>query len=213
MTSTGFSVEVDSGQVDEALALFTFLGGNSSDAIRVGTNKALPKVKTLSSRTIRSQVRLLASYVNDRLSVFKATRSNLTGRISAASRGILLSRYSTDSNVRSNKVSWVKPPPLPARGARVKVKPNGGTQAVSGGPGEISGKPFYLVLRNSRQLAIAGRRSKLGAEGGRIKVFYAPSVSQVFSSVREEVLTEASEIHESEVLNAISFLLRKQFPK
>lgn len=208
MTNIAYSVDVDQGQVKDALSLFAFLGGNSDEAIRVATNKAVPRVRTESSKQIRSQIRLKAGYVNGRLTITKATRKNLTSKISAPSRGILLSRFSTDTSLTSDKVTWLKPPPLPARGPRVKVKPDQSPKGVAGKPGEITGKPFYMVLRNSRALAIVGRKP-----GGGIKVFYGPSVSQAFTDVRDDVLQEAAEIYEKELLDAVRFLLQKQYPR
>lgn len=213
MTGVTYTIEVNQEHVSEALSLFEFLGGNTSDALRVAINRAAPRVRTAASAAIRTQVRLKAAYVKDRLTLSKATRNKPTARLSAASRGILLSRYSTDSNVSGNKVTWLKPPPLPKQGPRVKVKPDGKTAAVTGKSGEITGKPFYMVLKNSRALAIVGRRLNAGNQGGKIKVFYAPSVSQVFNTVRDDVLPEASNLLENEILDAIRFLLAKKMPQ
>lgn len=67
------------------------------------------------------------------------------------------------------------------------MKPAGGAK-VFDGDSEIEGKPFYIVLPGtSGRVAIAGRRSKIGSEGGRIKVFYGPSLSQVFTDVKEDI--------------------------
>ncbi len=53
---------------------------------------------------------------------------------------------------------------------------------------KIKGKPFYMVLKNANgRVAIAGRRAEAGSGGGKIKVFYGPSLSQVFTDVKETV--------------------------
>lgn len=208
MTAVSFSVDVDRDSVKEALSLFTFLGGNSDEAVRVATNKTVPRVRTRASQEIRSQVRLKAGYVKDRLRITKATRKNLTAKISANARGVLLSRYSTDTSITGDKVTWLKPPPVPARGPRVKVKPSGSPKSVAGRPGEIAGRPFYMVLKNSRALAIAARKP-----GGGIGVFYGPSVSQTFDTVRDDVLEDAADTYEVELLDAVRFLLQKRFPR
>lgn len=221
MTQISYSVDVDDSSVRDALSLFEFLGGNSDEALRVAINRTGKKVLSGSSmpggsvsRRIRDQIRVKAKYLSEkdgrgkpRLSFDRATRRSLAGRITTQSRGILLSRFSTDANL-SGKTSWLKPPPLPKRGPRVKVKPKGATQQVRGRPGEVSGKPFYMVLKNSRALAIVARRSDRG-----IKVFYGPSVSQVFNTVRDDVLPQASATYQSELLDAIRFLLAKRYPK
>ena len=113
----------------------------------------------------------------------------------------------------SEKISWFRPPEVPKRGIRVKVKPSGATKSVSGAPGETKGKPFYLILPNSRRVAIAARRATPGPKGGNLKVFNAPSLSQVFNTVRDDVLPEASDIYQAQLLDAMRFLLAKKFPK
>jgi len=205
---TGYSVKVDRGDVEEALSLLEFVGGNASDAVRVGINKAGPKIRTKASSEIRSQVRLKASYVKDRLKLTKASRRKLEGRISTPSRGLLLSRFSTDANISGDKVSWIKPPPEPARGIKVKVKPAGPIKTMSN-------DWFYLVLRGSGRVGIARRRPKgqLGPRGGKFDVAYGPSLSQVFTDVKDDILPEAGEIYQEQVLDAVRFLLQKKTPR
>lgn len=201
-----YEVKADSDDVAQAISLFEFVGGNAKDAIRVAINKAAKPIRTKASSAIRDQVRLKAGYVRDRLTIKKATRGNLSGAIRTPSRGLLLSRFSTDPNVNPEKVSWLKPPPEPPRGIKVKVKPSGSSKTMSN-------NFFYMVLPQSRALAIVRRRDKVGPRGGKIDVAYGPSLSQVFTDVSEDVLPEASEIYEKEMLDAIRFLLQKKFPK
>jgi hypothetical protein len=202
-----YTVTANKEQIAEAISLFEFVGGNTSDAVRIAINRAAPKVRTKASSAIRTQVRLTAGYVNEKLTITKATRNNLSGAIRAESRGILLTKYSTNTQAASEKIGWILPPPNPPGGIKVKIKPSGSTQAVKGSPGEITGKPFYMVLPNSHALAIAGRKP-----GGGIKVFHAPSVSQVFNTVRDDVLPEAADIYQSELLDAMRYILVKQNP-
>lgn len=206
-----YNVEVDQAQVAEAVALFEFMGGNSSDALRVAINKTAPKIKTLASRRIRDQVRLTASYVGEKLEISKATRANLGAAIRTPSRGLLLTKYSTDPLVAGEKVSWLKPPLVPPLGIRVKVKPGGAAKRV-GGDSDTVGQPFYMVLRNSGALGIAARRRSAGNKGGRLKVFHGPSLSQVFNDVRQEVLPQAGQELTAQLLDAMRYLLTKQFP-
>lgn len=214
----GYEITANKQDIAEAVSLFEFVGGNTSDAMRIAINKAAPRVRTKASSAIRSQVRLKAAYVRERLTIKKATRSNLSGAIKTPSRGLLLTRYSTDSLISGDKVGWLKPPPVPPRGIKVKVKPTGSPETF---PNEF----FYMVLPNSRQLAIARRRTAAevtaaqaagkgpGSKGGKVDVKYGPSLSQVFNTVRDDVLPESSDIYQQELLNAMSFVLRKQFPK
>lgn len=210
MTRIGYTVEADEDKLREAQTLFRFVGGNSDQALKVAINRTGKKVRPLSSRKIRGQVRLKQKYVNDRLIFSGATRGKLEGRISTPARGLLLTRYSTDAAARSDgeKFKFFKPPPVPARGIRVKVKPSGATKALSSGT-------FYMILKDSKALGIVQRRSKdqLGSQGGRFNVLYGPSLSQVFNTVRDEVIPEAGDIYTSELLDAMRFLLVKKFPK
>lgn len=217
MTIT-YSVEADSDDLREARSLFEFVGGNSEDAVRVAINRTGPKVRTKASKAIRSQVRLKARFVKEKLKFKRASRKNLSGAITTPSRGLLLTRYSTDPKIGGSKGQWAKPPPIPSRGIKVKVKP-------TGRPKTMSNNWFYMVLKDSKALGIVRRRSSGeiaaarskgkggGSRGGKIDVAYGPSISQVFNTVRDDVLPEASEIYQGELLDAMRFLLTKKFPK
>ncbi|MEY5098586.1 MAG: hypothetical protein RJA36_1305 [Pseudomonadota bacterium] len=206
--SVAVSVQIDAEQVADARALFEFVGGNSADALRVAINKAAPKIKTLASRKIRDQVRLPAAYVSERLTLRRATRAALSGAIQTPSRGLLLSRFATDSTVASDKVGWIRPPKVPAGGIKVKVKPDGSTKSVHGGPG-TTGKVFYVVLNGGNNVGIAAR---LAGEKRKIKVLSGPSLSQVFNTVRDEVLPEAGQELTDQLLDAMRYLLVMQYP-
>lgn len=202
--SVEFNVTINREQLAEAISLFEFVGGNSEDALRVAINRAGPKIRTASSRAIREQVSLKAAYVNERLTFKRATRKDLSGAIRTPSRGLLLSRFSSEPNVADESISWIKPPPQPYGGHYVKIKP--GKPEVKIGRGGDS-KPFYMVLKNSRALGIARRKAD-----GSIDVLHGPSLSQVFNSVRDDVLPQASETFEAEMLDAMRYLLAKQYP-
>ena len=203
-----YEIQIDQAQVADAVSLFEFVGGNTSDAIRIAINKAAPKVRTSASRAIREQVRLSASYVNERLVVRRATRARLNGAISTPSRGLLLSRFSTDSLIAGDKASWIKPPLIPRGGIKVKVKPDGGASTVTGGSDTAGNKPFYMILNGGKNLGIAARLS--GSK--KIKVFSGPSLSQVFNTVRGDVLPGAAAEYQHQLLDAMRYILAKQYP-
>jgi hypothetical protein len=203
VTNISYTVEVDKETLKQAQSLFEFVGGNTDDALRVAINRTGKKVRTLASRKIREQVNLKAAYVNGRLGFIGATRGKLEGSITTEARGILLTRYSTDSRIKSNgeKYQYFKPPPIPARGIRVKVKPSGSTKA-------LSRQSFYMILKDSKALGIVQR-----TPDRKYDVLYGPSTSQVFNDVRDQVLPEAGKIYTDELLDAMRFLLTKRFPK
>ncbi len=51
----------------------------------------------------------------------KATRSRLSAAIKTPSRGLLLSRFSTDTLIAGDKVGWSRPPLVPKNGIRIKI--------------------------------------------------------------------------------------------
>jgi len=210
--TTSYSIQVDPDSVKEAVSLFEFVGGNTDEALRVAINKAAPKVRTASSKAIREQVRLQARYVNQRLTVIKATRRNLNGRIRALSRGLLLSRFSTDALVSSDKVGWFRPPLVPKQGIRVKVKPDGAAKVVTGDTDTRGNNPFYIVINGGQNVAIAARLAGQGSGGRKVKIFGGPSLSQVFNTVRDQVTPEAADVFEGELLDAMRYLLVKKYP-
>jgi hypothetical protein len=202
-----YSVKANEEQLADAKRFFEFIGGNTSDVIRIAINKAGPIIRTEASKQIRSQVRLKAAYVKGKLSFVKATRGNLTGQIRTPSRGLLLTKYLTDTTLAGDNVSWVRAPDTPARGIRVKVKPNGVSKIVTGG-NEIKGKPFFMTVNGN--LFIAGRRALPGPRGGKIKVFNAASLSQVFNDVKDDVLPYAAEVYTEKQIDAMRYLLTKR---
>ena len=209
-----YSIEVNKEQVQDAISLFKFVGGNSADAVRIAINKSMTPVRQKVSDAIRSQVRLKAGYVKDRknLRVVKASRQKLNGKISANSRGLLMTRYSTDAKIANYDGPWQGPaPPVPARGIRVKIKPSGSTKNLSSD--KTKPAPFYMVFKN-KALGIVRRRGadEIGPRGGTIKVYNAPSLSQVFNTVRDDVLPEAANIYQKQLLDAMRYLLQKQYP-
>lgn len=206
--TTAYSVTVDPAQLAEATSLFKFVGGNTDEALRVAINQTTPRTRTASSRLIREQVRLKAGYVSERLTIIKATRKALSGRISAQKRGLLLTRFSTDPLIAGDKVGWIRPPSVPPQGIRVKVKPTGSPQVVEGGPDTAGNKPFYMVLNKGQNIGIAARLT--GTR--KVKVFHGPSLSQVFDDVRRDVTPQAQQIFRDELIDAMRYILAKKYP-
>jgi hypothetical protein len=214
-----FSVDINPRDVDEAVSLFKFVGGNTDQAFSVAINRTATKTRSgtklksgqSASARIRSQVRLSASYVNKRLTIKKASRKELRGELRALYRGVLLSRYSTNAIIRNDgiKKSTLQVPKPPPRGIRVKVKPKGSTEA-------LSNDFFYMRLKGSGVIAIA-RRTGTG-KGRGYEVPYGPSVGQAFrglpsQGVRDQVAPSAADQFEFELLDAMRFILAKKFPK
>jgi hypothetical protein len=208
--TTSVEIKVDEESLRKTLDFFRFVGGNIEDVIRIAINKSGPQVKTRASRLIRDNINLRASYVNDKISFKRATRNNLSGSIQTPSRGILMSRFSTDPMISNpDRVTWLLAPPTPPRGIRVKADPSESAKVFAGVSSKkappTEGKPFYVILKSSRAIGIARR-----IKGQRkFYVFHGPSISQVFSRVKDEMLPEASEIYTKQTVDAARYLVSK----
>ncbi|GAB5451833.1 MAG: hypothetical protein Hals2KO_21610 [Halioglobus sp.] len=90
----------------------------------------------------------------------------------------------------------------------MKVKP-------SGSPKVLSSEHFYMILPKSKRLGIVRRREKPGKKGGMIEVLYGPSMSQVLAqdTLRQKIEPAATELYEFELIDAMRFILAKQYPK
>ncbi|MCD1631351.1 phage tail protein [Marinobacter shengliensis] len=178
--------QVDRTSLQEVRALLAKFSDGARRAHARSLNKTVTKSRTESSKEVRKQVRLNAAYVKSLLTITEASERRLQAKISTPTRGLLMSRFSTDTSISGDKVGWLKPPSVPPRGIRVKVKPTGGAKVFGGD--EIVGKPFYMVLPGTTgRVAIVGRRATIGSQGGQIKVFYGPSLSQVFTDVKDDI--------------------------
>ena len=207
----GWAIQIDEAALLQAIDVYKHIELKATDVVRIALNKTAPRIRTQASRAIRTQVRLPTRYVNERLTIVRATRANLNAKLLTPARGRLLSLFDTDAQVANDTIRWLSPPPVPRAGIKVKVKPSGSAKTVSGHP-EIKGKPFYLVLQGSRRLAIAGRRRRAGKNGGQLQVLYGPSLSQVFNDVRHDVIPQAEDELNKQILDAIRYLVRKQMP-
>ena len=98
---------------------------------------------------------------------------------------------------------------MPPRGIRVKIKPSGAPVTVTGDSDTNGNKPFYVILNGGQNIGIAAR---LAGQRKKLKVFSGPSMSQVFNTVRDDVLPQASEIYQAQLLDAIRYLTQKQMP-
>lgn len=213
MMMVTYETQINVAQLQEVRLLLRHIKNGAAKALTIGANKAGPKIRTLSSLKVREQIRLKVAYVNKHLTFQRATRDRPTARIKTESRGILLSRFSTDNLIAdAEKTSWIRPPQIPESGIRVKIKPSGASKILSSPPGSAS-KPFFLILRHSGRVGIAVRREGLGPRGGRLNVLHGPSLSQVYSDVRDEVMSVAGVEYVNEVKNAALYLVRKQEPR
>lgn len=170
----------------QALRVLKRLGTVGQQAMVRATNNAGRRAATLSNQEIRQQVNLKAGYVRERLKTQKATRQRVQFVISANRRGVLMTRYP----FRATK-----------SGVRVRIKRGGAARVIEGG--------FVAVLRaGGRRVPViaaagdrdsSGRRKRYRTGNPTIKVFYAPSVSQVFNKTRDKVTPRVTRYYEEQI--------------
>ena len=209
-----YEIEVDQEQIDEALQLLNDVGGNSTQALVRGINRAGPKIRTLTSAKIRENVRLTAKYITGttgadggkrqpRLNFVKASFARPTGRITTPYRGVLSSRYSTDPQLKNSwEKKWDAAPPVPDTGISLQIK-------AKGGAAQLSNEWFYMVFKNSRQIGIVKWETPERKKWRDLTVGLAPSLSQVMNQIKDEKITPtANRYLYEEVLNQIETLIK-----
>lgn len=160
-------------------------------AASISINKTANRARTLSSREIRSQVRLTAAYLNapDRLYVSSyATEENLSASITARKRPTSLVTYGAKQETRRGK----RKPKVNA-GISVAVKNKGARRRIR--------QAFFVRLKNNN-LGVAVRSTEglnlkrinvsAGKASAGIITLYGPSVDQVFNTVRSDIAPEMS---------------------
>lgn len=207
---SAISVELDNASVENALRLVEFIGANTVRAQRLAINASLTPAKKLAVQSVTKEVKLSSTEVRKKLETRKASGTFLVGKISTPARGLLLSKFSTDPEIRGGRVSLLSAPKAPPRGIRVEVTP-GKRMVVTGNSANV-GKPFYIFLKNSKEIGIAQRRRVAGPKGGKIDVFHGPSISQVFRNTKESVAGQATKIYEAKLLDKLNYVLRMKNP-
>ncbi len=166
-------IKMDTTAVREIEDLLAHIKNGSNRAMASAINHTLSVTRTEGGQKIREQVKLKASYVRERLRLVRASVAKPQGRITTPRRGILLSRF--DNTV------------LKSGGVSVQVKPGAGNRKKMPGA-------FYITFANGVQ-AIAIRTQHgpgLGRSEG-LKVLYGPSVSQVFTDVKDDLQSPSGE--------------------
>lgn len=187
------AVEIDQAQLETVQQQLAHIKNGAARALSRALNKTASKAKTIASREIRKQVNLSAGYVRERLYgpssgfEFKATINKLSAKLSAKKRGVLLREFAT-TEARLGR------PPNPVR---VRVKP--GTPKIMPGA-------FWVPLKGGNGLSIAIRK------GGRLDVLHGPSVSQVLTTVKDDISQDMSAVLAANLQHETGWLLQKYPP-
>ena len=154
-------------------------------------NRMATTVRLEASRRIRGKLALPATYVRERLNVLKATNARPVAVIFAKRRGVLLTRFKWRQLFERNT-----------------SKPGRKRAGVAGVilPGRpYRARKFFVIpqLNNSNGPGIAIRTGK-GRDA--FEVLHAPSVSQAFALVRDDLSDEYSARVKSAVANELQRL-------
>lgn len=187
-------VTLDPALLADVQSKLAHIKNGAARAVSRALNKSASKAKTRASVEIRKQVRLSAAYVREHLYgpssgfQYKATINKLQARISAKRRGVLLRQFST-----TKQRSMGRPKTL----IRVTVKP---------GVSKRMPNAFWVNLLNNNGLAIAVRDS-----ANKLKVLHGPSLSQVLTTVKDDILSEMRDTLTANLQHEMNWLLR-QYP-
>ena len=210
-----YSVQPDAEQLAELRRKLEIWGANTDEVLRVAINNTAGRARSSTampgggaSQRIRAtyNIKLAAQnlgvtpvkYINDRLKVWRANRRDLTGKVYAEKRGILLSLFRKDVGV----------PPTPEAGPSVNVRLDTGTKIAGRIPETVS-KPFYLRARSNDQILLVGRRVTPGPKGGKLREARTLSVSQIFDRLRTEMLPTVKQEFTDQQVKAARYLLQR----
>lgn len=215
--NTEFTITPNKEQLAEMQRRLKIWGGSTDDVLRVAINNtakrarsstALPgggaKQRLIKRYNIKDAAARLNTtptrYVMDRLKRFTANRNNLVGKVYGERRGMLLSPFRQGltglaTGGRSN-------PPM------VNVFRSSGTQEVGTIP-ETTGKPFYILTRDTGQILIVGRRVTPGPKGGKLRAARTISVSQAFNFLRDDMLPAVQDDFVKQQVRAGRYVLQK----
>lgn len=200
------SVDIDRAQFQDAQERLDHIKNGAARALSRALNKTVSKAKTIASRAIRDQINLSAAYVRENLRGpangfdYKATVNKLTAKLSASKRGILLYQFSTNSVAATGR---------PPEQIKVRVKPGRAIAIPSA---------FWVRTKGSNKLTPAVRNSVLRqlnmtrtTDSGSFTVLHGPSLSQVFSSVKDDIGGDMSQVLTDNFAHEMEWLLTK-FP-
>lgn len=155
-------------------------------AARLAINDNVRWARNESSRRIRAEVNLTASYLNSpgRLYVGDfASDNKLYATITARRRPTQLSTYGAKQVMRKGRKA----------GIRVKVKKGGRSKRIRQAffvnlkRGTASDGNLGVAVRNTEGLNLRKMGVSAGKSNSGFQVLYAPSVDQVFNTVRDDL--------------------------
>lgn len=151
----------------------------SNIPVRRALNKRIRETRKAASGVIREELALKKRYVDERLTITKATLSKLEAKVSTPSRGVLLSRFPNRQLKRKGRTVAKR-----NAGISVKVKRGGGFKKLR--------RAFFIKLRRGNVAGAGATGIAIREENG-IKVLHAPSVSQALNTLRGPIVDDQTE--------------------
>lgn len=179
---TEISVNVDQSDLLTALRQLRDVRNGVPIVMTRALNATAAKAKTASSLEIRKQVKLKAGFVGKELRIKRATYGNLVSVLSARRFPVLMTRYPFSLLKRG--------------GVSVQIKPIGGRKKMPGA--------FILESKYKDGQVIALPRT---ANPDKAVVLYSPSVRQVFTTVKDDVMEPMQDVLRANLGNQIDYLL------
>lgn len=195
-------VQINKGQLADVRRMLSGIKNGAARAEARALNRVASKAKTRGGKDIRKDVRLPAAYVRDRLNLKKATFSNLQSAVVTPSRGLLLSYFLSG---KGNAARYVKGLGTIAvsvgdyqqrRNVSVKVKPTGRAKKM----------PNAFILPRLKYSGVPGVAIR---KNGKLDVLHGPSLSQVFTDVKEKMAPDMADELAAELDREASYLLSK----
>lgn len=202
-------IQINQQQFQDVQERLAYINNGTNLALSRALNKTAAKAKTEASKAIRSQVRLSASYVKEKINgpsdgfEYKATTNKLTAKISTQKRGVRLDNFLTSlAPYRAG---------TPTDPIKVKIKPSGAAIKIS--------SAFWVPAKNSGGYLIAVRNEVLRQQGMKIKIAPAgytvlsgPSISQVFNTVKDDISISLSDYLATVMERETAWLITKNPP-
>lgn len=182
-------VRIDKDQLEDTRLLLKGLNLEGPKIISRALNKTVTQAQKRSSAKIREQVSLKASYVKSKLKIKRATWQKLSAVLTAEKRGVLMTQFSHTALKRGGVTVKIK-----AGGARKKM-PTAFKTTVRAGSKRVD----VIALPATGKYKTGNRR---------MSVLYAPSVSQVFNTVRDEIDQEMLDYLADETEKQIQIALK-----
>lgn len=210
--TTEYTITPDAEQLAEMQRRLEIWGGSTADVMRVAINNTARRARSSTalpgggaSQRLRARYNIKdaatrlgitqTQYINDRLKVWTATRTNLVGRVYGQKRGMLLSPFRQGLTGLGTGG--------PSNEPQVNVLRSTGTRPAKKIPDTVS-KPFYILTKKTGQILIVGRRAD-----GKLKAARTISVSQAFNFLRKDMLPAVQKDFVEQQVRAGRYVLQK----